>query len=1057
MRNYTYKGEGACHSLKRLSETLLFKKFLLLILTVPVCALAFGQEKTPVHGSVTDISGNPLVGVTVVLKNTNQGTTTDLKGHYKLAANPRDSLTFSYLGYETKTVLVGNTTTIDVQLSSSNRNLNEVVVVGYGTQQQKDVTGAIGTIDMQAVKNQPITGADEALVAQIPGVQVNATNGIPGGGPQVVIRGVGAIGADNTPLYVVDGFPLPDNNGQGARQQNSPLTSIPPEDIASITVLKDASATAIYGSRGANGVVIITTKSGQPGKLKASVDLYNGWQRIPSYEKPQMMNAEQFAEFQKDIIVDNNAVNGTNTPIPAVYQNPSEYAGKGTDWFDAMTRVAPIQSFNFNLSGGSQNFTTYVSGGYLRQLGTVIGTDYNRISLRVNVKGNIARKWHVGLNISPSYDFGNNTATGGNDRNDYYGVWEVVNPIPSIYNADGSYNTMIGTDGTWNQPNPVMVLNDVVRKHTNTEIISSAFISYDLLPSLTLKSTINVDLHNEDQNSFTPSTLGSTNDPPPHIPSGAYSYIKFVNWANENSITYQHSFPGGHSLSLMGDFSVQQEVYHNGGFNGSQYPDDAVQTLNAAALITGGTNQTAWGLASYLGRLNYSYKDKYLVTAAVREDGSSKFGENKRWGTFPSIAVGWDITQEPWMKNRPTALSNLKLRASYGLAGNDEIANFGYLSSLVSSNYVLGNSLAGGRVVTSISNEDLAWEKTGEINLGLDLGLFNHRLNFTADVYKSKTQSLVLSVNIPPSSGFSTTTENVGTVQNKGLELTVNSANIISKNFSWTTNVNFSLNRNKALALGPNQTFIQAGTSMEGHPTNLTQIGQPVGMFFGYKVLGLYQNEDDVSKNPHFAGAIPGNLKMEDVNGDNTISPVSDFTVIGNPYPKFNYGITNIMTYKNFNLNFVIAGSYGADMLDASMASYHNIDGIFNVLSDVTKRWRSASEPGDGKHPTTAGPSLGRVMYRDVSSLNVFNASYLWVKNISLQYTLPHSFVGKYFSSIQVYGSVQNAFVFSPYPGNPTGTNYTGASGFGSALTPGVDYSNYPTPRVFVIGVRLNY
>jgi TonB-linked SusC/RagA family outer membrane protein len=1017
---------------------------------------AQAQPEVSVHGRVSDMNGSPLVGVTVVLKNTSQGTTTDVRGQYHLNAHQHDTLVFSYLGYDSKSVVVEGST-VNVQLASSNRNLNEVVVVGYGTQQQKDVTGSIGTVNMQAIKNQPITGADQAMVAQIPGVQVNATNGIPGGGPQVVIRGVGAIGADNTPLYVVDGFPLPDNNGQGARQQNSPLTNIPPEDIASITVLKDASATAIYGSRGANGVVIITTKSGEAGKMKFGVDMYTGWQRIPSYEKPKMMNAEQFAEFQKDIIEDNNVQNGTSTAVPEEYQNPSQYKGKGTNWFDAMTRVAPMQSFNFNLSGGTQNLTTYMSAGYLRQEGTVIGTDYNRINLRVNVKGNLGKKWHVGLNITPTYDFGNNSATGGNDRNDYYGVWEVVNPIPSIYNADGTYNTMIGTTGTWNQPNPVMVLNQVVRKHTSTEIISSGYVSYDILPSLTLKSTINVDLHNEDQNNFVPSTLGGTNSPPPHIPSGSYSFIKFFNWANENSLSYQHSFPGGHSLSVVGDFSEQQEVYQNGAFNGSQYPDDAVTTLNAAALITGGTNRTAWGLVSYLGRVNYSYKDKYLLTAAVRKDGSSKFGENNRWGTFPSIALGWDIIQEPWMKNRPTALSGLKLRASYGLAGNDEIANFGYLSSLVSGNYVLGGSLAGGRVVTSISNQDLAWEKTGEYNIGLDLGLFDDRIRFTADVYKSKTQSLVLSVQIPPSSGFTSTTENIGAVQNKGFEFTINSANIVSHNFTWTSNVNFSLNRNKALALGPNQTFIQAGTSMEGHPTNITQIGQPVGMFFGYKVLGLYQSADDVAKNPHFADAIPGNLKVLDANGDGTISPVSDFTVIGNPYPKFNYGITSSMSYKQFDLNFVLAGSYGADMLDASMASYHNIDGIFNVLSDMTKRWRSASDPGDGKHPTTAGPSLGRVMYRDVNSLNVFSASYLWCKNISLQYTLPKGALGKYFNNIQVYGSVQNAFVLTSYPGNPTGTNYTGASSFGSALTPGIDYSNYPTARVFVIGLRLDY
>lgn len=1014
------------------------------------------QEQVKINGTIKDQSGNPLIGVTVKVVGKNQGTVTDANGDFSLEVEPDDLLEISFIGFGTQRVKVGNKTEINIILKPSNSSLNEVVVVGYGTQSKKDVTGAIGTINMKPVQNMPITAANDALVAQIPGVQVNATNGIPGGGPQVVIRNVGVIGADNSPLFVVDGFPLPDNNGQGARQMNNPLTTIPPEDIASITVLKDASATAIYGSRGANGVVIITTKSGEAGKLKFGLNLYNGWQVIPNFEKPDMMNAEEFAQFQKEIIEDNNAVNGTNTPIPAVYQNPSEYAGKGTNWYNAITREAPIQNVTLTMSGGTKNFTTFMSGGYLRQEGVVLGSNYNRVSLRVNVKGNIGRKWHAGLNVAPTYSFGNNDANGGLDRGDQYGTWEWTNPIPSIYNPDGSFNTMIGTVGTWSQPNPVMVLDQIVRKLTTTDIISSGFVSYDILPSLTLKSTINAELYNSDQNNFTPSTLGGTNAPPPSIASGSYSYTKFFNWANENSLTYQHLFPGGHSLTVVGDFSEQQEVYWSGGFNGSQFPDDAVHTLNAAGLITGGTNLTAWGLVSYLGRLNYAYKDKYLLTAAVRRDGSTKFGENQRWGTFPSVAAGWVITNEPWMKDRFSALSNLKVRASYGLVGNDEIGNFSYLSQLGVSNYILGNALSGGRTVNSIGNQDLAWEKTGEVNLGIDIGFFQNRLQFSGDVYKAKTDNLVESVNIPPSSGFSSITENIGSVQNKGIELSISSDNIVTKNFSWHTNINFTLARNKVLALGPNQTFFYAGTSDEGHPSNIVEIGKPVGMFVGYKVLGLYRSQKDIDTSAIFPGAIPGDLKVLDVNGDGKIAPVTDFTIIGNPYPKFQYGITSIMNYKSFGLNMVFAGSYGAMMYDAKLATIHNIDGIFPVLKDVMNRWRSESDPGNGWIPTTAGPSLGRVMFRDINSENILNASYFWCKNISLQYTLPEHITKKVFSDVTVYGSIQNAFVLTHYPGNPTGSNYRGENG-NSVLTPGIDWNNYPTPRVFVIGVRVNY
>lgn len=1022
--------------------------------------LSINSDITPqqihITGVVKDKSGNTLAGVTVRVKGKDVGTVTDADGRFSLEAEPTDVLEISFVGYETQDISIRNRTNIPITLLVSNRTLNEVLVVGYGTVNKKDLTGSVGTINMKPVQNMPITGANEALVGQIPGVQINATNGIPGGGPQVVVRNVGVIGADNSPLFVVDGFPLPDNNGQGSRQMNNPLTSIPPEDIASITVLKDASATAIYGSRGANGVIIITTKSGESGKLKLGLDLYNGWQVIPNYEKPNMMNAEEFAEFQKDIIEDNNAVNGTNNPIPAIYQNPSEYAGKGTNWYNAITREAPMQNVTLTMSGGIRDFTAFMSGGYLRQKGVVLGTDYNRVSLRVNVKGNIGRKWHVGFNVAPTYSFGNNEADGGLDRGDQYGTWEWTNPIPPIYNPDGSFNTMIGTVGTWSQPNPVMVLDQIVRKLTTTDIISSGFVSYDILPSLTFKSTINAELYNSDQNNFTPSTIGGANAPPPSIASGSYSYTKFINWANENSLTYQHLFTGGHSLTFVGDFSEQQEIYWSGGFTGTQYPDDAVPTLNAAALITGGTNLTAWGLVSYLGRMNYAYKDKYLVTAAVRRDGSSKFGENRRWGTFPSVALGWVITKEPWMKNRFSALSNLKLRASYGLVGNDEIGNFSYLNSMSVSNYILGNALSGGRTISSMGNQDLAWEKTGEVNLGIDIGLFQDRIQFSGDVYKAKTDNLVQSVQIPPSSGFSNITENIGSVQNKGIELSISSDNIVTPNFSWHTNVNLTIARNKVLALGPNQTYFYAGTSDEGHPSNIVEIGKPVGMFVGYKVLGLYRSQKDVDTSAHFPGAIPGNLKVEDVNHDGVITPVTDFTIIGNPYPKFQYGITSIMNYKSFGLNMVFAGSYGAQMYDAKLATIHNIDGIFPVLKDVIHRWRSESDPGNGWIPTTAGPSLGRVMFRDINSENILNASYFWCKNISLQYTLPERITKKIFSDVTVYGSIQNAFVLTRYPGNPTGSNYRGMNG-NSILTPGIDWNNYPTPRTFVIGVRVNY
>lgn len=1016
-----------------------------------------GQEAITAQGTVISAADStPLVGATVRVKGQNQGTVTDDAGAFSLKVNEGSSLVISSIGY-IQAVLPASASMQQIYLkpASENGSLDQVVVVGYGTQRKEDVTGSVGIVDMATVAKQPIVGANEALAGQIPGVQVNFTNGIPGGGPQVQIRGVGAIGAGSTPLYVVDGFPL-SAEGSGAMQISNPLNDIPPGDIASISVLKDASGTAIYGSRGANGVVIITTKQGVAGKLKFNLDAYTGIQVIPNREKPHMMNATQFAQFQKEIIEDNNALTGQNNPIPEIYQNP-EALGEGANWYDAITRNAPMTSATFSLSGGSDKFKIYASGGYLNQQGVVLATDYNKFYSRVNLTGQISKKITVGLNISPTYVYGHDGVTGGNERNDAFGAWEVANPIPAIYKEDGTYNEMIGTEGTWNQPNPVMVLENILHKHTQTHLLSSSYINYEILPSLNFKTTFNVDLNNENFTSFTPSIIGATNNPPPHIPSGSYGQSKYLNWANENSLTYKQSFDGGHELTVLGVFSEQKQTNHSSGFIGTEFPDDAVQTLNAAALITGGTFEDSWALASYLGRVNYAYKDKYLLTGTVRRDGSSRFGENSRWGTFPSVALGWDLRKESWLFKEEGPFNQFKLRASYGITGNDQIGNFTYLSQLISSNYIFGNSLANGRIINSISNPDLAWERTEEVNLGLDIGLFNNKITFTADVYQSRTQSLLLNLNIPPSSGFSSTIANVGKVQNSGFELALNTVNMSRKDFRWTSNFNFTLNRNKTLELGPNETEIKSASNMEGHPTNITRIGQPVGMLYGYEVLGLYQNAEDVANSAAFPGAIPGNLKMQDVNGDGQITPVTDFTIIGNPYPKFNYGFSNSFSYKNFSMNFVFSGSYGAERLKANYASLHNLDGIFNVLTDVIDRWRSEDQPGSGRVPTTAGPSLGRVMFRDVNSWAIYKASYLWCRNISLSYTLPSDFAKGLFNSVQLYGSVQNAFIISDYPGNPAVDNYTGANGYGSALTPGIDYSNYPVPRTFVFGIKLSY
>ncbi|SKD08874.1 TonB-linked outer membrane protein, SusC/RagA family [Chitinophaga ginsengisegetis] len=1008
-------------------------------------------QKNNVGGQVTDAgTGSPLPSVTVGVKGTSQGAFTDANGRYTISAAPSDSLVFSIIGYASKTYHVGTRTRISAQLEPSNKVLNQVVVVGYGTQQKKDVTGSVGIVTMRNIKDMPVAGPDQALAGQIAGIQVSTSNGIPGGGPQVQVRGIGAVGAGSQPLYVVDGYPL----ASSSDQVSDPMNAINPQDIESMAVLKDASATAIYGSRGANGVVLITTKRGSSGIPRVQLSANYGVQTIPDKGRPNLMNGQEFAQFRKEAIEDNIRFTEhrepTDADIPEVYRHP-ELIGKGTDWFDAITRTAPMQDINLSVSGGTDKIRTYVSAGYYNQDGVIINSGYRRFTVRANVDANLSDRFKVGFNVAPSYT----TRKGNTNGEGREGVFGIASPIEPIYKADGSYNEYIQSPGTFGLPNPVMMLNEVTNKSKSTRILFNTYGEYEIIKNLKFKSTFNVDYQEGSAEYFRPSTIGNTNAAPPSIPSGGYITGNYLNWLNENTLTYQYNSNSGHAITGLLGYSVQSQKEQNVGINAANFPDDDIKTINGAATLTNNpnvTDKTEWALLSYLARVNYAYKDKYLVTATVRSDGSSRFGPNNRWGTFPSVALGWRVSQEDFMKSS-RVFSDLKVRASYGFSGNFNIGNYTYMSSIGTSDYVLGGALNGGRVMNTLGNPNLGWERMRELNIGVDVGLLKDRIYLTIDAYKRNTQDLLLNVEVPQSSGFTTVTENSGDMENKGLEIGISSRNMETKSFTWTTNFNIAFNRNKVLALGKDNAPIYSGNSSEGNPTNVSIVGQPLAMLYGYVFDGIYQNQAEVDKGPAFPGAIPGNIRFKDINGNGVINPREDFAIIGNPYPDFNWGLTNILNYKKFDLRVLVVGSMGADRLHATNDYNGNIDGVFNVRKDVANRWRSESNPGNGKVPTTNGSGRGRVMYRDVSSLTVEKNNYAWVKNITLGYSLPKM---GFVESARVYVSVQNAILFTNYSGNPEVTNYMGKGGSG-ALVPGIDYSSYPVPRIYSLGANLSF
>lgn len=1024
------------------------RKAILLLCVLMASISVFAQQEITVTGVVSDESG-PLSKVSVIVKGTNNGTVTNETGAYSIDVAPGTTLIFRSIGFEEQEILVDKGGVTDVLLLADSEDLSEVVVVGYGSQQRRDVTGSVAPVEMANIRDQSLTSVDQALSGQIAGVNVRTSNGVPGGGPKIQVRGIGAIGAGSEPLYVIDGFPVPSSSSQ----QSNPMSAINPQDIESMTILKDASATAIYGSRGANGVVMITTKKGVSGKATVHVSANTGLQSVPEKGRPDLMNGQEFAQWRKEAISDKIRFEEGREPtledIPEVYRNP-ELIGDGTDWYDEVTRVASMSDINLNVSGGSENIRTYVSAGYFNQEGVMLNTGFERFSLRANVSADVAEKLNIGFNIAPSLAY-TRGGVRGQGRDEGFGI---ASPIPAVYNEDGSYNAYIQSPGSFGIPNPVMVMNETTNKANRTKILMNTFAEYEIVDNLKFKSTFNVDFEDTSSEYFRPSTLGNQNAAPPSVPSGSFGRGKYLNWLNENTLNYdwtsdEHSFSG-----LLG-FTVQSQRFESANFNGEQFPDDDIHTLNAAARITGGTDKSDWSLISYLARANYSYLSRYLVTATVRTDGSSRFGSNNRWGTFPSLAFGWVLSEENFLKDAEW-MNELKLRASYGFTGNFNIGNYSYMSNIGTRDYVFNGTLASGRVMNTLGNPNLGWEKMRELNIGFDFSLLGSRLLLSADFYNRNTQDLLLNVEIPQSSGFGSVTENRGDVRNRGLELAISSQNVVADDFNWSTNLNISFNRNKVIALGRSDDPIYSGASSEGNPTNITQIGKPVGMLYGYLVEGIYQNAADLERYPAFPGAIPGNMRFRDVNQDGEITPFQDFTIIGNPYPDFTWGVTNTLNYKRFDLRVLVVGSMGAEMIRATNYYTWNIDGVFNVQKNVANRWRSEEQPGDGIVPTTNGTGRGRVMFRDTHSYTVEKTDYAWIKNITLGYNLPNELKrAKVFENMRVYATVQNAFLFTGYSGNPEGTNYNRPDT--GALVPGVDYSNYPVPRIITIGTNFSF
>lgn len=1002
----------------------------------PATDVKLKLKQLVIEGKVTDSKGTPLVGVSVFVKNTPKiGTATNNDGKYVLSVPDESALVFSYTGYQKREEQVQNRTQINVVLMEQESALDEVVVVGYGSVKRGDLTGAVSTVGEQDIQATPIVALDRAMQGRVAGVNVTANSARPGGATTVRIRGTGSVNAGNEPLYVIDGFPT------------GSLNSINTNDIESMEVLKDASATAIYGSRGSNGVIMVTTRRGKAGRSIVSYDGYYGQQSVR--RKIPLLNAEQFAEFVNEANVNNGGTpyfdgSSPDRPLPGSL-------GKGTDWQDAILRTAPIQDHQLSVLGGSDKTKYAISLGYYGQDGIVLNSDFKRYSLRTNLDSDISTRLKVGLSAQGVYTKGNNARTEVNGNTAYGSIIpSALNYSPTfpVFNEDGSYFSNQGPLNGLGADNPYAMTKEYTNGNALIRFLANSYAEFKITDDLKLRSTIGADLQAAKTNSYVSrlviegATLGG---------SAFVTSSQTINWLNENTLTYDKQLDDNHRINALLGYTYQQSDYETSTANANTFNDDFAKYHNlgsGSTLVAPSSGVNQWRLISYIARINYGYDDRFLLTLTGRRDGSSRFGKNNKFGFFPSGALAWKINNEKWMKNART-LSDTKLRISYGLSGNQEIDNYRFLANISSTAYVLNGALLTGNAPSGIANPDLRWEKNAQLDVGMDLGLFNNRLLFTGDYYVKTTSDLLFSVGVPTNSGFTSMLQNIGRVENRGLELAINSTNIDQGNFKWITAFNITFNKNKVLALD-NRNEFRSGSDATIHNTVLSpilmRVGEAIGNYFGFKTNGIFQNESEVVASAQ-PTAKPGDLRYVDLNGDGTITD-DDRDIIGNANPDAFGGINNTFSYKGFDLNIFIQGTFGNEILNYGTFDQMNMTGGNNQSARVLDRWTPENPSNTIPRANAAGGS------RLLSSLHVEDGSFIRFKNISLGYTLPKNWLQSLsISECRIYLTGQNLFTITSYTGYDPEVNRFG----NDTISQGIDYGAYPAAKTYLLGLNVKF
>jgi TonB-linked SusC/RagA family outer membrane protein len=1015
-----------------------------IILSRPApAAPADALQTRRITGTVTDANREPVIGANVSVKGAGSGAITDTDGRFTLDVPPGAVLHISYIGYISREIPVGEASSLQIRLEEDTKAIEEVVVIGYGAIRKSDLTGSVSSVKTAEIQQTPIVSIDQGLAGRASGVQVIQTSGMPGATASIRVRGSSSLQGGNEPLYVIDGFPVYSGAGfgeTGGKTSLSGLSTVNPSDIESIEILKDAAATAIYGARAANGVVLITTKSGKKGHDAITFESSFGLSNVS--KKIDVMNAAEYA------LLVNEAY--TNDGLKPYYDAEALAAiartGKGTDWQDEVFRTGSSQNYQLAFSGGDEKTQYAISGAYFTQTGILIHSDFSRYSTRLNFDRHLFPNFTAGTHLSASHTVNHSVATEtGNEGGVVTGALKM-NPVQPVFadEANGVY-TQVNTPGTL-VPNPVATAAEQKFNNTASRLLGDMYVQWEMIKDLKLKVSLGTDVLYNKVNLYTPSTIYQAAG----MSKGEIRVRKTINWLNENTLTWNKTFGQEHAVNALAGFTMQRNNAEMVYAGSSNFVNNVMEenNLGAGSVYNQPESENIqWSLMSYLARLNYTLKERYLFSLNARIDGSSRFGRNNKHGFFPSASAGWRLSEESFMEPLKEMIPNLKLRGSFGFTGNTEIGVYGSLATLGSNSWVIGNQLVSGFFPNKIPNPDLRWERTGQLDLGVDIGLLNNRVRLTVDYYRKETTDLLYDVAIPAVSGYQTMLKNIGSLENKGYEFSVESDNLISGSFRWNTAFNIAFNRNRVLELGGEEYKEMAES--DGHlktgSVRRLIVGRPVGIFYGYRFDGIFQNEEETRQQTASASPIGiGLRRYKDLNGDGKVDAAHDREILGDANPDFFGGLTNTFSFKGVELNVFFQYTCGNEIFNYNAVELETPTGGQNAYRELLNRWTP-------RNPGTVYPKASTNRNVLISDRFIEDGSYLKLKTVSLSYGFPRLRM-KHIQGLRIYITGQNLFTLTAYRGYDPEVSYRGAS----TLESGEDFGGYPQSRTFMLGIKLD-